>query len=129
MTVLPFRSTGDLILIPARLRGKTGIDILALLVLDTGATSSFVSWDVAVKLGYDPAAVPDRVRITTVSGIEYAPRITVARVSAIGVERTLFPVLCHTPPPTTTVDGVLGLDFFSGLRLTIDFRAGLLSVD
>ena len=40
-----------------------------------------------------------------------------------------FPIVCHTLPPSAAVDGVLGLDFFRGTRLVLDFRKGLVTVD
>jgi hypothetical protein len=48
--------------------------------------------------------------------------------SPLGQIRILFPVVAHTLPPTTSVDGLLGLDFFRGLELTLDFRAGQIDV-
>ena len=39
-------------------------------------------------------------------------------------ERTEFPVLGHTLPPSAGVDGLLGLDFFRGQSLTLNFRTG-----
>jgi hypothetical protein len=38
------------------------------------------------------------------------------------------PILAHTLPADAGIDGVLGLDFFQGLILTIDFRAGQITV-
>jgi hypothetical protein len=88
-----------------------------------------VNWDVAVLLGYDPAVVPERIQITTASGIEFVPRLVVRKLEALGVERVDFPLLCHTLPPSATVDGVLGLDFFRGQRLVVDFQTGLVTVE
>ena len=124
----PFDSKAGLIVIPVRLSGPTG-DTIARLALDTGATGTVVNWDLAVLLGYDPAIVPDRVQMTTGSGVEFVPRIEIRKVEAIGQERLDFPVLCHTLPPSATVDGVLGLDFFRGWRLVVDFRIGLVTVE
>lgn len=53
------------------------------------------NWDVLVLLGYDPAIVPERVQMTTGSGVEFVPRINVERVEALGQERRNFPLLCH----------------------------------
>ena len=125
---LPFDPQIGLIVIPVRLYGPTG-DTIARLALDTGATGTVVNWDLAVLLGYDPAIVPDRVQMTTGSGVEFVPRIVIGKVEAIGQERLDFPVLCHTLPPSATVDGVLGLDFFRGWRLVVDFRIGLVTVE
>lgn len=43
-------------------------------------------------------------------------------------QRKRFPVLCHTLPPSATVDGLLGLDFLRKRLLTIDFASGLVSL-
>jgi len=52
--------------------------------------------------------------MTTGSGVEYAPLLLVRRVEALGQGRTDFPVVAHTLPPSASVDGLLGLDFFRG---------------
>ena len=80
-------------------------------------------------LGYDPAAVPERVQMTTGSSVEFAPQVAIKKIEALGQERESLPVICHTLPPSATVAGVLGLDFLRGLRVVIDFRSGLLTVD
>ena len=125
---LPFDPKAVVIVVPTRLWGPAG-DTVVRLALDTGTTESMVNWDVVVLLGYDPAIVPDRVQMTTVSGVEFAPRIVVEKVEAIGQERQNFPIICHTLPPSAPVNGLLGLDFFRGLRLVVDFRGGLLTVE
>jgi hypothetical protein len=78
---------------------------------------------------YDPALSADRVQVTTGSGVEFAPRVELQRLTVLGQERYGLQVLGHTLPPSSGVDGLLGLDFFRGLRLTVDFRAGQLRLD
>ena len=86
--------------------------------LDTGATGSTINWDLLVLLGYDPAIIKDRVQMTTGSGVEYVPKISVDKIKALGKEMKGFEFLCHTLPPSATVDGVLGFDFLrDGLLL------------
>jgi hypothetical protein len=125
---LRFDPTEGLIVVPTRLTGPSG-SIITRLALDTGSTASIVSWDLVVLLGYDPAVASERVRMTTGSGIEFAPRITVERIEALEQERREHPILCHSLPPSATVDGVLGLDFFRGQRLIVDLRAGLVTLE
>jgi predicted aspartyl protease len=96
------------------------------LALDTGATTSLVNVAMLVGVGYDPALAPARVQVTTGSGVEYAPRVTLSRIRALAQERVDFDVLGHTLPPSAGVDGLLGLDFFRRRRMTIDFRVGRL---
>jgi hypothetical protein len=77
-----------------------------------------------VSVGYDPALVPNRIQVTTGSGVEFVPRVVLDKLKALGQERIGFPVLCHTLPPGASVDGLLGLDYLRGQSLTIDFRNG-----
>ncbi len=88
-----------------------------------------INWDLAVLLGYDPAASRDRVQVTTGSGVEFAPRILVESIEAIGKLRRDFPLLCHTLPQSATLDGLLGLDFLRGNRLVVDFQTGTVELD
>lgn len=124
---VPFDPQQGLIIVRAELWGPNGSGVLRL-ALDTGATGTVVNVGMLVALGYDPALVPDRVQLTTGSGIEFAPRVILDRVIALGHERSGFPVLGHTLPPSAGVDGLLGLDFVRGQNLTIDFRAGQVTV-
>lgn len=117
-----------LIFVSAELWGPNGSAVLRL-ALDTGATFTVVNIGMLVALGYDPALISDRIQVTTGSGVEFVPRVTLDRIMALGQKRTEFPVLGHTLPPSTGVDGLLGLDFFRGWSLNIDFRAGKVALD
>lgn len=98
------------------------------LALDTGATDTMVDANRLTSLGYNLSEFP-LVKIMTANGTAQVPNLTVARISALGQERTDFPLLAHTLPPTATVDGVLGLDFLRGHVLNIDFRLGKLTLE
>lgn len=125
---LAFDPNAGLIVVPTRVTGPAG-DVIVRMALDTGATITTISWDVMVLLGYDPAAQPDRARAVTASGVEYAPKAIVEQIEALQRRQQNFPVLCLNFPPGGTVDGVLGLDFFRGLRLVIDLRQGQVTVE
>ncbi len=124
----PFDPTHGLVLVWARVFGPTGQRSVRL-ALDTGATTTAVRTGVLVSLGYDPAAGPERIPMTTASGVEYVPRIPVSRIEARGAFRAPLLVVAHTLPPSATVDGLLGLDFFRGRRLVLDFRLGDVSLE
>ncbi len=119
----PFDPQRGLVIIAAELWGPSGSAVLRL-ALDTGATSTVVNVAMLVALGYDPALAPDRIQITTGSGVEFAPRLSLHKLAALGLERKAFSALAHTLPPSAGVDGLLGLDFFRGQVLTIDLRFG-----
>jgi predicted aspartyl protease len=123
----PFNAAQGLIIVAAPLWGPAG-DRIVRLALDTGATATVVRTAILVSIGYDPAVAPDRVQMTTGSGIEYTPRLTVSQFEALEQQRAAFPVVAHTLPPSASIDGLLGLDFLRGQRLTIDFRRGQISL-
>ena len=108
-----------------RVYGPNG-RVLMRMALDTGATRTLINVAHLVGLGYDPSLEPDRVQVTTGSGVEFAPLVTLHRVVALGQERVELPVLAHTLPPTAGIDGLLGLDFLRDRKLEIDFRQGRL---
>ncbi len=118
-----FNPQRGLVVVQAELFGPSGSIVLRL-ALDTGATGTMINVAPLTTIGYDPSLAPDRVQVTTGSGVEYAPRITVTRIKAMGQERSHFPVLAHTLPPSASVDGLLGLDFLRGQIVNIDFRQG-----
>jgi predicted aspartyl protease len=122
-----FNPDRGLVVVQAEVFGPSGSMILRL-ALDTGATGTLINVAPLAAIGYDPSLAPERVQVTTGSGVEFAPRIIVARMQAMGQERTGFPVLAHTLPPSASVDGLLGLDFLRGQVLSIDFRQGVISL-
>jgi aspartyl protease family protein len=122
-----FAPQRGLIIVEAEVEGPTGKKVVHL-VLDTGATRTSINKGLLVSVGYDPAAAAHQVPFTTGSGGGVAPRIRLSKFRALGQERTNFLVLCHTLPPNVRADGLLGLDFFRGQSLTIDFRTGLITL-
>jgi predicted aspartyl protease len=123
----PFDAEHGLVVVHAEVFGPAGSIILRL-ALDTGATGTMMNVAPLTAIGYDPSLAPDRVQVTTGSGVEFAPRIDVAQIRAMGQERRDFPVLVHTLPPSASVDGLLGLDFIRGQIVNIDFRRGRISL-
>jgi len=75
-------------------------------------------------LGIVPAANARRGRIRSATGGAAAPFVAVPHLLALGQVRANFDVLAHDLPPTVTHDGLLGLDFFRGLVLKLDFARG-----
>lgn len=67
--------------------------------------------------------------VTTASGLENVPLLSVPNIRSLGIERQGLQVLAHRLPPSAAFDGMLGLDMFRGRRLTIDFQAGVIEVE
>lgn len=127
MNTFGFRPGGGFIVVDAEMTGPLGSAALKL-VLDTGATKSLVSRTALIALGFDPDASGMRATMATGSTVEVVPLVILTRLSALGRNRFVIPVIAHTLPPQSAVDGLLGLDFFPGEVLTIDFRAGQITL-
>lgn len=123
-----FDPAAGLIIVPTELTGPART-VVVHLALDTGATRTVVDARILTSLGYDLAHTAARMEVTTASGVEYAVQLIVSQVSAVGHTRSNLPVLAHTLPALAGVDGLLGLDFFRECCLTIDFRAGIITLE
>ncbi len=124
---IPFDPDEDLIYLWAEVIGPKRKARL-LLALDTGATSTVISNTRLVELGYDPDSSHESSRIITGSQSETVAHLKLAKFSVLGQQRINFEVCCYNLPEATGVDGVLGLDFFRGQNLNIDFRNGLITL-
>jgi hypothetical protein len=120
---VPFRPGAGSIQVQARLVGPTGPSRFMLL-LDTGASGTTVAPNYLIAAGYDPAHFPPPIPVTTAGGTVYAARVLVTAFETLGAFRMNYPVLAHAMPTPLGVGGVLGLDFFDGHVLTIDFVNG-----
>jgi predicted aspartyl protease len=122
-----FDPNAGIILIKSKIYGPRA-DAIVNLALDTGATWTLISWESAVLVGYDPASIQERTAITTGSGIEYCPKLSLLRVEALGKSVRSLEVLCHTLPPTSRVDGLLGLNFLRRFNVGLNFKQGYITI-
>ena len=116
-----------LIVVGAELYGPSA-EVGLKLALDTGASQTTINVLPLSLAGYLLDAATEHVEITTGSGVIYTPRLPVLRISALGQEQTNFPVLAHTLPPSTGIDGLLGLDFMQDRVLRVDFNRSSISL-
>jgi predicted aspartyl protease len=119
----PFDPNHRLIVISVEVEGPSGSRTLRM-ALDTGASGTLIRASILESLGYDLTLWVTRVQLTTGSGVVSAPRIIVSRMVAFQEERLDWLLTAHELPPSATIDGLLGLDFFRGRVLTIDFVRG-----
>lgn len=92
------------------------------LILDTGATYTAISEDLAKKLGYDLKHSP-KVMITTANGQVALPKVVLKSLTLNGytarnVEATVMPL-----PKNIPFSGLLGLSFVKRHKITIDSQA------
>lgn len=121
--IVSFNPEEGLIIIPTRLYGPQG-DIITRLALDTGATRTTINTKILAILGYNAQFQLKHTKLLTGSGTEFVAKLNLNKIQAFSDNKKNFTVLCHTLPSTTTVDGVLGLDFLRKSRLLIDFKKG-----
>jgi len=96
------------------------------MALDTGASRVMVPWHVLEALGYAPAKARNKVSITTASGTEIAPLVTLDRVKVLGKTITRVSAICHDLPSQSPVDGLLGLSFLKWFDVDLHFRRRVL---
>lgn len=99
------------------------------LAVDTGATRTVIRPSILRLVGYDPTVTAGRGRIVSATGVEVVPFVAVERLRFIGHTRGGMIVAAHELPARFEGDGLLGLDFFRGLVLTLDFARGLIDLD
>jgi hypothetical protein len=119
----PFSGQRGLILVSARVTGPLG-SANAKLALDTAALTTWVDPRVLASVGYDSAIATQYAQVLTASGLIRAPLQTIDSLTALGKTRILMPVVTAALDPASNIDGLLGLDFLRGTRLTVDFAAG-----
>lgn len=92
------------------------------MALDTGSTYVMIPWDISQKLGYDPAVSRERVKLVTASTTEIAPLITLEHMEVFGIRILNVKAACHDLPPTSRVQGLLGLSFLKNCNLSLRYK-------
>ncbi len=95
------------------------------LALDSGATNTTIDLAVLMICGFDLSDAIREVDIETASGIIKGYIFQIKAITALGrtlenVEIVAYDFFSHHILPD--FDGVLGLDFFVGTKVCVDFR-------
>jgi hypothetical protein len=96
--------------------------------VDTAATRTILRPDLLRHLGCDFFRPLGFVGMTSATGTARAPIVAARTVTSLGRTRTDFGIVAHDLPNDFDGHGLLGLDFFRGLVLTIDFANGLVGL-
>lgn len=97
--------------------------------LDTGAERTLLPAAVLRRLGCDFNRPVGRARIRGATGSVMAPLIRLPVLTALGHARRDFVVAAHDFPIGVETNGLLGLDFYRGLILKLDFARGRAQLD
>lgn len=125
---VPFVPQAEIILVSAAVTGPNGMRLMRL-AIDTGASVTLINSGLLNSLGYSLTEVSETIEIMTVSGMATFPMVTTDKVVAIGQEHEEFPVIAGNLDPDVEFDGLLGLDFLRGHKLTIDFNHGIIELN
>ena len=128
MVVHRFDPDSPVLVLFVKLSGPSGIRRVKM-ALDTGATYVLIPHHIAESLGYDPASSRERVPLTTASGVEIVPLISLETISVLGKKVNDVKTVCHDLPPTGHIDGLLGLSYFRKFRIKMDFIEGMLEIE
>ena len=116
-----------LLIFRAKIKSKAG-SILLKMALDTGATFTMIPPDAAKAIGVNPALSNRMKEVTTGSGSVHCPLVTIPEFTALGSTVRNLEVFCHTLPPESPVDGLLGLNFLGRFDLRLAFKQGFLEI-
>ncbi len=89
------------------------------LLVDTGASYTMLPVEVVEALGCDTHHPLRTIRMVAANGIIVAPMVAVAWFHCLGQRVENFPVVAHTLPTGTFVDGLLGMDFLSRCKAVV----------
>jgi len=123
-----FNVHSPIILLEPKIEGIEEVRTLKT-ALDTGATYVMIPWEIAEILGYEPELSKERINMTTASGVEKVPLITLNSVSVLGKKAENIKAIVHDLPPRSYVDGLLGLSFLRNFKLCLDFQKGILEIE
>ena len=122
-----FDPNGRLIAIPVVVSSPRGIHEFRFAV-DTAATRTSISGLLLQRLGYTEPDDRDRHPVRTGSGTTRAGFVRIGGLLALSHSKFDYPVLWMPHPPSSMIDGLLGLDFFRGLVLNLDFSRGQIAL-
>jgi predicted aspartyl protease len=115
----PVLIQGRQVFVPVRL-SHGGAETDAMLLLDTGATTSVITPEVADRLKIGET---ETVRVGVVGGrILKVKKLLVSSMRVGAVNRERQEVVIIRQRPGETGDGLLGMSFLAGLKYTIDFE-------
>jgi clan AA aspartic protease (TIGR02281 family) len=122
---IPFQKNGNIVIVPVTLNNRQTTN----LVLDTGASYTFISHALARDLAIDVNRNPKTIPFHTANGVVEAPLTQLDSIMVGGMEIKNLTAAVHDTTPDSTAAGLLGLNFLSNFRMDIDTQKGLLHLE
>ncbi|HEX9880361.1 MAG TPA: TIGR02281 family clan AA aspartic protease [Candidatus Binatia bacterium] len=98
-------------------------------ILDTGASYTVISSDVAQRVNIDLDKNYPKVRLQTANGIIDAPLVTLESVDINGMRVAGLTAAVHDFSQDDSVAGLLGLNFLNHFRMDLDTENGILVLE
>lgn len=123
MWTAPFDLQARTVYVLASLTGPLGVR-RSLFVLDTGSQVSAVDPAIVDELGYSPRMGRQVSRLIGVGGVQVGYELPVMQLETMGLVLAPCLLMCHDMPRKLGVDGLIGMDLLEGRILTLDGKAG-----
>jgi len=122
---VPFERNGNIVIVPVTVNKRQTIK----LVVDTGASYTFISHALARELAIDIGKSTKTVPFHTANGVVEAPLTLLDSITVGGMEVKNLTAAVHDTTPDATAAGLLGLNFLSNFRMDIDTQLGVLHLE
>ena len=125
MISFKFDPHASLIVLNVRLKAER--ETVQKMALDTGATITTITPQIAAELGYDLEDLP-ACEVFTAKDPVRAMKLVIPSVSLLGEEITNLETRCMPLHAGLRVNGLLGLNFLRHFTVSLDFENGLLTL-
>lgn len=122
---VPFEKNGNIVVVPVILNNRQTTK----LVVDTGASYTFISHALARDLAIDVSRNAKTVPFHTANGVVEAPLTNLESITVGGLEIKNLTAAVHDTTPDAHASGLLGLNFLSNFRMDIDTQRGVLHLE
>jgi clan AA aspartic protease (TIGR02281 family) len=119
----------DSLAVPVLLDTQDHRQVMATFLVDTGASYTVITPRLAAKLGVLITANTPRVAILTANGMVQSPKVTVPKLSLGGVSLQNIEVLVQDLGGDLLLSGLLGMNAFKGMELTVQADRLILGVN
>lgn len=124
----PFDPTTESIWVAATVTGTKTTAKSLIFIFDPGTEMTILDSRVAASIGLDRSQSIGRIRFDGVAHSYKAYRVIAPQVRVFGRSMTDLEVGCSPLQRKFHADGLLGLDFLRGLRVTLDFIDGRIAL-
>lgn len=127
MPEFPLDPSRSIIPVKVELVGSRG-SLFVDMALDTGATHTMAPPSFLAAIGCNLRGAARKIDISTASGLIMVPLVAVKALRCLGREVEGIPVLAHSLPGKSPVEGLLGLDFLKRFNVHLAFRKRRLEI-